>query len=310
MTLSLLRTRLDIRHLRLIVAIDEAGSVTRAGEMLGLTQPALSRQITEAERRLGVLLYHRENKRLQLTPAGRCLLENAQRILADLRRAESDVKDFPSTPRTTVRLGINAYPWHGWLPRFLAAPLFPGDLEVEVVKFPGHRALDALRQNLIDLALFAGPFDGRGLNALPLFEDALVAVMAPDDRLAGRAVLEAEDFAEVDFVTYGPTYEKGFETERVLRPAKVWPRSLVKVDQTEGVVAMVAAGLGVSILSDWSVRGHVAAGRLASARVTAEGLPILWQGAVRSQDGKAGAARRLLEALAAWCDGDPAAFAG
>jgi LysR family transcriptional regulator for metE and metH len=306
----MLRTRLDVRHLHLMLAIEETGSVTRAAELLGLTQPALSRQIREAERRLGTSLYERVNKRLRLTPAGDCLLQSAKRILRDLDRAESDAMEFPLAPQSMVRIAIGAYPWHLWLPRFLtgAGTKLEG-IEIEMVKFAGHRAVQALLQNEIDLAIAAGPLDGRGLRAFPLFEDELVAILPPGHALASKAVLEAADFADQVFVTYGPTYEKGYETDRVLRPANVWPRKLVKVDQTEGIAAMVAAGLGVSVLSRWAVAAHAQAGRLALARVTAAGLPIAWRAVVRRGERESGAAVRLAQELARWCGEDPMSFA-
>lgn len=306
----MLRTRLDVRHLQLMLAIEETGSVTRAAELLGLTQPALSRQVREAERRLGTSLYERVNKRLRLTPAGDCLLQSAKRILRDLDRAESDAMEFPLAPQRLVRIGIGAYPWHLWLPRFLTATEGRLDgIEIELVKFAGHRPVQALLQDEIDLAIVAGPLDGRGLRGFPLFEDGLVAVLPPKHPLAGKATLEAADFAEQVFITYGPTYEKGYETDRVLRPANVWPRKLVKVDQTEGIAAMVAAGRGVSVLSRWAVAAHAKAGRVALARVTAAGLPIAWQAVVRRGAAESSAAVRLAEALAHWCGGDPMRFA-
>jgi len=305
----MLRARLDIRHLHLMLAIEETGSVTRAAELLGLTQPALSRQIREAERRLGTHLYERVNKRLRLTPAGDCLLQSARRILGDLHRAESDAMEFPATPQALVRIGIGAYPWQHWLPAFLQAAKTEIDgIDIEVVKFTGHRPVEALRHDEIDMAIAAGPLDGRGLRSVTLFEDELVAILPPSHHLARRDTLLAEDFADDVFITYGPTYEKGYETDRVLRPANVWPRKLVKVDLTEGIAAMVGAGLGISVLSRWAVAGHVAEGRIASARVSQAGLPIDWQAVVRRADGEKAAASRLARALAAWCEGDPARF--
>ena len=105
---SLFRPRLEVRHLCLMVALDQAGSVTRAADLLGLTQPALSRRIREAERRLGTDLYSREKKRLRPTLAGECLLEHAKRILAELARAEMDTIQIPAGPQALVRLGAGA----------------------------------------------------------------------------------------------------------------------------------------------------------------------------------------------------------
>jgi LysR family transcriptional regulator for metE and metH len=308
---DLARPRLDVRHLSLVVALDRAGSVTRAAELLGLTQPALSRQIREAERRLGTRLYDRVNKRLVPTLAGECLLQNAKRILFELARAEVDTIQIPVGPQQVVRIGAGAYSCYRWLPGFLAALQERApEIDLAVAGDTAQRPVDALIQDRIDLALVPGPIDRRGVRVVPLFEDELVAVLAPGHPLAGRAVLEAEDFADQIYFTYGPTYDKGFETDRVLRPAKVWPKKLIKFELTDAIVDVVGAGFGVSVLSRWAVADAHRAGRVAVARVTEDGLPIRWSAVLRRSDGVRAPAYLLAQELARWCRRDPRRFHG
>lgn len=304
--LSLLRPRLEVRHLSVMVALERAGSVTRAADLLGLTQPALSRQIREAERRLGITLYRRDKKRLRPTLAGECLLEHGKRILSDLALAEADTAQIPTGPRHIVRLGAGAYAGYRWLPGFLAVlQARAADLDVVVAGDTGRLPQDALLHDELDVALVAGPIEGRALRVHPLFDDELVALLPPDHPLAGRAVLEAGDFADQVYITYGPTYQKGFETERVLRPARIWPKRLIKVDLADAIVELVAAGLGVSVLSRWAVAEAARAGRVALARVTGPGLPITWSAVTRRGDGTKAAGDRLARELAHWCRDRP-----
>lgn len=309
--IDLLRPRLEVRHLSTMVALDQAGTVTRAAEQLGITQPALSRQIREAERRLGTALYTRERKRLRPTLAGECLLQHAKRILADIAGAESDTVQIPAGPRHVVRFGAGAYGCYHWLPGFLstlqdACP----DIDLSVSGRSRGLTLEALLGNEIDVALVPGPIEGQGLRAKHLFQDELVAILPPNHPLAGRPVLEATDLADQTYVTYGPTYRKGFETDRVLRPARVWPKRLIKVDLVDAIVTLVAAGVGVSVLSRWAVARAVAAGSVAEARVTEAGLPIAWSAVVRRNEADGAAACRLLAALDRWCAGGPERLSG
>jgi LysR family transcriptional regulator for metE and metH len=308
---GLMRPRLELRHLSLVVALEQTGSVTRAAELLGITQPALSRQIREAERRLGTTLYSREKKRLRPTLAGECLLEHAKRLLGDLARAEMDTIQLPAGPRQMVRLGAGAYSSYRWLPGFLEALRTRApEIDITVASDTARLPQEAVLQDELDLALAAGPVEARGLGTIHLFDDELVAILPPDHPLAGRAALEAEDFAPETYITHGPTYQKGHETDRVLRPAKVWPKRLIKVELTEAIVDLVAAGLGVSVLSRWAVASAARAGRIATARVTAEGLPIAWQACLRRADGEQAPARRFARELARWCRNRPEAFSG
>ena len=308
---GLMRPRLDLRHLSLVVALDQTGSVTRAAELLGITQPALSRQIREAERRLGTALYSREKKRLRPTLAGECLLEHAKRILAEVARAELDTIQLPAGPQHLVRLGAGAYGCYRWLPAFLLSleAREPG-IEIAVAGESARLPQDAVLGDALDVAIVAGPVADRGLRVLHLFDDELIAILPLDHPLAGRRVLEAGDFAEQTYITYGPTYQKGHETDRVLRPAKVWPKRLVKVELTDAIVDLVAAGFGVSVLSRWAVAPALAAGRLAAARVTEAGLLIAWSAVLRRADGERAPSLRLAEALVRWCRAHPKSFSG
>src|ERR1700722_17896371 len=110
-----------MRHLRMLQAMARTGSVTRAAAMLGLTQSALSHQIREAERRLGLDLFVQGNKQMQMTPAASVLHEEAGRILSQLERAEAAVKNQGEGRRHVVRFGCGAYSAYRWLPRFMRA---------------------------------------------------------------------------------------------------------------------------------------------------------------------------------------------
>src|SRR5271170_2889005 len=102
---ALFQPRLEMRHLRMLQAMARTGSVTRAAAMLGLTQSALSHQIREAERRLGLDLFVQGNKRMQMTPAARIVNEEAGRILAQLERMENSVVGDGTEKRHIVRIG-------------------------------------------------------------------------------------------------------------------------------------------------------------------------------------------------------------
>ncbi len=98
--------KLELRHLKLIRAIADEGSVTKAGNRLFLTQSALSHQLRDAEEKLGVPLFTRQNKKMILTPAGERLLKSAHTILDELVRAEEDVKQISLKREGSLRWRI------------------------------------------------------------------------------------------------------------------------------------------------------------------------------------------------------------
>jgi LysR family transcriptional regulator, regulator for metE and metH len=84
---------LEIRHLKLVAAIAETGSVTRAGNQLHLTQSALSHQLRDAEEQLGARLFERLKGTMTLTAAGERLLKSARTVIEELERAEKDIHE-------------------------------------------------------------------------------------------------------------------------------------------------------------------------------------------------------------------------
>ena len=104
------RPVLDVRHLEMIAMLLETPRVTEAAEKLRITPSALSHRLREMERRLEVPLFLRVHKRLRPTPAADYLAQVARRLLADMTRAEDDVRKMASGLRHVVRLAVESSP--------------------------------------------------------------------------------------------------------------------------------------------------------------------------------------------------------
>ena len=111
--------RLEIRHLKLLMAVAEEGSVTEAGKRLHLTQSALSHQLRDAEEKLGTALFLRLGKKMVLTPAGEQLLVCARRVLGELSSAENQIEGLNGGARGVIRLSTECYTCYHWLPPLL-----------------------------------------------------------------------------------------------------------------------------------------------------------------------------------------------
>lgn len=302
--------RLEMRHLRMLQAMARTGSVTRAAAMLGLTQSALSHQIREAERRLGLDLFVQRDKRMQMTPVAQTLSEEAGRILAQLERLERDIARKGGMMRHIVRIGCGAYSGYHWLPRFLRVfQQHAADIDIEVVADATQRPLQALLDRDIDVAVTSGTPDPATTRSLRLFRDELVLIMAPDHPLAHKGVIVAQDLSDQVYISYSAIAEKGHEYERFIKPAQVSYRSMLKVELTEAIIELVKGGFGISILSRWAVNHYLQSGALASARVTRRGLHVYWCAATRRSEPDEGAAWRTAIELKNWCDSDQQGFA-
>ena len=273
--------RLELHHFATVMAIIEAGSLTAAADQLSVSQSAVSHRLAEAERRIGQPLFERRPARgLQPTPAGLRLHQSAARALPDLLRAERDVIRAAGSPAEIVRLGVGSYDCYHWLPAYhphLVETLPDVLLELVVVgDAPGARLLDGD----VDVVLAPGSPSGPVVSR-PLLTDELVLLTHPGHDLVERGWIEPEALAEQTYLTYSRTPSPGFEYDRFVRPSGVVPSTVLVIEDTGAIVEMVAAGLGVSILSRWAAGPAIAEGKVAAVPCGHHGLDLAWSALLR-----------------------------
>src|SRR5262245_52205451 len=105
---------LEIRHLQMVQAIHDEGSVTKAAARLHLTQSALSHQLLGIEDRLGATLFQRVGRKMVITPAGERLLSAAKLVLMELRNTEHDISVKGRTPDGALRISTECYTCYHW----------------------------------------------------------------------------------------------------------------------------------------------------------------------------------------------------
>jgi LysR family transcriptional regulator, regulator for metE and metH len=276
--------KLDIRHLKLIVAVTEEKSVTRAGERLSLTQSALSHQLRDIEDRLGTPLFLRLNKRMLPTQAGERLLGVARQVLDELKRVEDDIARMASHKQGTLRVSTECYTCYHWLPDLLKEfnRKFSG-VEVQIILEATRQPIQALLNGKLDLAIVTSAPRDKLLSYQPLFKDEVVAIMKPDHPLAARPYMRPRDFSDQHLFLYVEPKESSL-FRLFLAPAGVTPAKISQVQLTEAILDMVKAGLGISMMARWAVMDQVEAGRIVARPLTSKGLNRQWSAALLKND--------------------------
>lgn len=267
---------LDLKDLTLVDTVADQGSLTGASNVLYLTQSALSRQLSDLERRLGAPIFMRSGKRMILTPAGERLREGARDLLASAARMVEEVRDVASG-EAVMRLSAGCFTCYQWLPATLTRfrTSFPR-VETRVVASVTRRPLPALLKGQIDLAVTSDAVRDRRLRVAPLFRDELMAVIPPGHPWEEREVVDAADLAAEHLILYdSPRADLPIFTD-VLDPAGLPPRRLSRVELTEAIVELVRAGLGVGVLARWAVAPQLRSGALKVVRITPTGLVRSW----------------------------------
>ncbi len=270
---------LETRHLRVMDAIQREGTVTRAAQVLHLTQPAVSHALRELEDRLGVRLFRRDRKRMAPTPEGERLLRSSELVLGELARVERELGQYRDGVRGVIRIATACYTCYNWLPPLLKQfrERHP-QVSIEIVPEVKLEPVEAILDHRHDVAIVYEAPDEPGVVTRRLFEDELVAILAPDHPVAERDHLVAHDFANEHFISQSPLAESLFH-QQVLGPAGVETRQWSVIPLTEAVIQTVASGIGVSVLPRWLVNPEIEAGRLCAVRVTPKGMKRTWYAA-------------------------------
>src|SRR5260370_31341641 len=207
---------LSMRQLKLVATVAATRSITRAGNLLHLTQSALSHQLRDAEEQLRVALFESKNGRMTLTSAGDRLLQTARTVLGELDRVESDIHRNGDIAKGLIRLSTQCHTAYHWFPSRLTLfqKKFPG-VEVQLVLEAPTNPFEALLEGKLDLALVCDRIRNRKIRYTPLFEDDVLIVVPPKHRLAAKDFAAPEDFVAERILLYPPKTES-----RMLSAAK------------------------------------------------------------------------------------------
>lgn len=269
--------KLGFHHLLVIRSVGQTGSVSATAREIGITQSAASHRMKEAERRIGMTLFQRDGHRISLTQAGRRLSTSADAILNEAAMAERDLERMSSGFNVILRIGAACYAGFEWYPKLLAviSKEYP-NVSLEVVSEVSANPTALLTNNLADFVLSAGPVEQSDVQAVPLMQDHLVAVMSPTHRLSNASRLDPLDFADETYVTHHTLPETGREYESIFKPANVIPKRVISAGRTQAVLELVRSGQAITILPYLSIKSQAAHMGLSLKPITRSGVPITW----------------------------------
>ncbi|MET8201863.1 LysR family transcriptional regulator [Micromonospora chokoriensis] len=243
---------MQLHQLRYFVAVAEVRHFTQAADIVGITQPSLSKQIHALEADLGAPLFERVRGNIALTAAGEVLLPLATRILADVETATREVQELVGLRRGRVRLGATPS-----LATSLAPPVLRRfrdahptiDLRVEE---GGSQDLvrDLLRGDL-DLALIIMPAQGAdpGLRVDPILRESLVVASVDEVPTASATGdLRITDLRDLPMVMFREGYDLRDATIQACREAGFEPSFAVDGGEMDAVLSFVEAGLGIALV--------------------------------------------------------------
>jgi DNA-binding transcriptional LysR family regulator len=259
------------------------GNLSRAAEALYVSQPTLTARLQGLEAELGEQLFVRTRRGMRLTEAGEAFLPYAEHTVQAISDGRDRLSELRRGTVGKLLLGapstVSTYALPALLARFTAE--HPG-VRLSVMTGTSEEILELVLHDRIQIGLMRA-LGHPEVEAVPVYSDALLAVVSPSHRLAGRKVRLAE-LAGESLVLFGRSSSYRAFTHAVFRQAGVMPDSVLELDNIEAAKKMVEHGIGISLVPHSAVTGELASGVLSVVDLVDTTLPHREIVAVRRHD--------------------------
>jgi DNA-binding transcriptional LysR family regulator len=253
----------DLTDLRLFIFIAELKSLTRAAERMHLSLPAASNRVKELEARFGTRLLYRENKGVQLSPAGATLLAHAQQLMQQVERLRADMQQYNNGIKGHIRIFANTTAVTEFMPQVLGTFLASHPhVNVALEERLNHDIVRGVQDGTADIGVAAGPVQGQGLEILNFSTDRLVLATARDHPLADVGTIRFADTLDHAHIGLheGSTLQHFLNQVVLDCGEKLTLR--IQVRGFDAMCRMVEANVGIGILPQSAASRHSQSMRL------------------------------------------------
>lgn len=249
---------INFRQLEVFRGVAETRSFTRASHVLFISQSTVSQHIRELEESLGVTLFDRNRRNISLTPAGENLLEHGRNIFRMLEAAETAAKTVHDPYCGKLSFGCASTTLLYHLPAILTeyAQKYP-NVELNITGGTIQDVAMQMWSGSLDLAVVVLPLSSPALEKVVLFEESFVTVVPAGHPMAAKSRLGPGDLAGERFILPRPGQNTRKLIDRYLFKERVTPKVAIELAETEAIKAMVARGLGVSVLPESAFRNGI-----------------------------------------------------
>jgi DNA-binding transcriptional LysR family regulator len=244
---------MELRHLRYFLGVAEALNFTRAAEKLRVAQPALSRQVSDLEAELGVRLFNRSTKRVQLTEAGRHFQKSVEKVLGQLDVAVTGMQQIARGVPDTLKIGVD-FSYFAVPIAAAARDLREGHprLSVELVELPGYQQLDAVRSGVIDVGFVSGFLGGSkaGIERHLICSCRMMALLPAGHPLAKRRQVRLAELKTASWVVAADFAGYALMLRHLCRQSHFVPKFGPGARSVSGILTLVGAGEGVGLIPE------------------------------------------------------------
>ena len=249
MALNNLLRRLDLTTLQLFLAIHEEGTLTKAAEREAIAVSAASKRLLELEQAIGVALFVRKARGMDLTPAGETLLTHARRMLLSVEKIGLELAEHAQGVRGYVRMVANLSAIVEFLPEDLRGFLRQHEqVKLDLEERPSGSVVKGVEDSWADIGICSGDVDARGLHTELYRRDQLVLVARGDHPLAARASIAFEESLDYDHVGLHTDSSINARSHLASRAAGKPLKVRIHVPGFDAVCRMAQVGMGVGLI--------------------------------------------------------------
>ena len=263
----------DLGQVEAFVQVAHHRSFSKAAESLFLTQPSVTARIQSLERDLGETLFERNGRGVRLTEMGLSFLPYARRALKALQDGRDAIEGMRNLEVGTLKLGcaltVSTYVLPGILKQYCS--LYPG-VEVSVHTGRSEQVLQMVLNDEVHCALERTVHHAE-ITTVPLYEDDLVLVAAPQHRFARTGAATIEEVGRESLILFDKGSSYTALIQALFRQNGVVPRTLMELDTIEATKKMVEQGLGIAMLPKVSTERELAIGTLVPVAVSNAAMP-------------------------------------
>jgi len=272
---------MDLRQLSYFLEVANHGSFSKASEAIHLSQPTLSKMVKNLEDELGVVLFNRSTRKVELTDAGKVVLTHAQSVLHAAQHLLLAVADLTEMKSGQFRLGLPPVIGSSFFPRIISDfhRLYP-DIGIQLVEEGGKRVEQLLLQGEIDLGVVVLPADAESFEIVPIVEKRLHLVLPRAHRLSARPRVRLADLRDDPFILFRQEFNLHDRVKDACIREGFEPKVAHESTQWDYMYELVRTGQGVALLPETVCAKFAADKDCAVRRIEPEihwDLGIIWK---------------------------------
>jgi DNA-binding transcriptional LysR family regulator len=259
--MSAIESGLNFRQLEIFNSVVEEGSTTRSALKLGLSQPAVSRNVAQLEKDIGFDLFLREGNRLVPTEAALRLHAEARRAFDSINEVVFSTRNKEAVSGGSFRIAAVPSLSLGFLPRAISLFLkIHPDVRINVETRTSRMAMDLVANQNVDTALVSLPISHAGLKMELLSTPKAVCVMPEGHRLTSKEVVGITDLKDERLISMSRSHNSRHRLEELFASEGIAPDIRLETSTIEMACILVEEGLGVTIVNELMVERHLRMG--------------------------------------------------